>query len=354
MTTSFLQAVKDCRYIHAKLLLERGVSIDCQNANGLTPLVIALRIPDDRRRARMFKWLLRMGADVSCIDTKVHRDLLTWAVYYNRTDEVKCILDQDEGIINFQHQDKYGRTAMHYAAIHNNIDCLQWLVNLSVKYELAVDIRDNEGLTPYLVACIMEHDQSKDILVGTGHAITSQLFLTSVDPISLQKAVPLVSKPKSRKPTQLPPIVIPLRKPRSDTSSSKCSSKNSLESVGSSPWVFLGAKPRTSSQELCIPKFLDILSQQSTQTYRPCAVFPTMENTTPAPSEETSLSFGGAARIGTLAANLRKKSKIPEEKRSLSIGGIARISMLAVHTRKKTKKKAKAIMSTTIHLDLMH
>ena len=315
MAVALLQAVEDCRYIQAKLLIEQGVNVNAKNTKGCTPLIMSLTIPDQQKRFKMFKWLLRQGADSGYIDVNCGRDLLSWAAYYNRTDQVSCILDVDEGLVNIHHQDKYGRSAMHYATMHNNVDALYMLVKHAAKYGLTVDIRDNDGLTPYLMTSMMGYDHCKQILVDIGRAVTSQVVMTF---INLQKPKTVEDKPKVEhklsksmthlNETNLPPLKSILK--NSKTSKSQNLQPSSPKSNNSSS----SSMPSIPSKKRNIPRMMDILSQQASQTYRPAARLPIVEvpstKAVKKSGDKPALSLTTAVRITTMAASFRKRKQL--------------------------------------------
>jgi hypothetical protein len=325
MAVALLQAVEDCRYTQARLLIEQGVNINSRNSAGCTPLIMALTIPDDNKRYKMFRWLLRMGADSGYVDITHGRDLLTWAAFYDRTEQVRGLLDVDDGLVNAHHQDRDGRTAMHYATMRGNVDALFFIVRYAVKYGLSVDVRDKDGLTPYLIATMTGQRECRRILVEVGRAVTSQMVLAIQMPTINETPASTNNTNKSSRFEQnlqqksfLPPLKQNLESQRQQDSSdsSATSSPFSASSPSSPSSPFLTRKRRN------IPRLMDILSQQASLTYRPSARVPviTPPKDAPAPpapapapepapkaSEKPVLSLQTAVRISTLAVNFRKR-----------------------------------------------
>ena len=62
-----------------------------RNAAGRNLLVVCLEVEDDARRARMFAYLLRRGADPLQCDLDTGRDVITWAVRLGRTEQVSTL-----------------------------------------------------------------------------------------------------------------------------------------------------------------------------------------------------------------------------------------------------------------------
>ena len=302
MAGSLVHAIHNGRFTQARLLIEQGVDINMRTLTGATPLILALQIPDDNRRRKMFRWLLNMGADSACVDSAHGRDLLSWAAFHNRTQQVAYIMDVDEGLVNVHHRDNYGRTAMHYATMHANTEALACIVRHAVKFGLSVDVKDNDGVTPYLQASLMDSEKCKEVLVTIGHAIPDQLFLTAID---FDDETEDISKRRPKNAAQI-------SFPRINTNSSL---------TRDSTFALMSARrPRfETKQEDYLPRFMDILSEQSTATFRegvvtrlPLVARSETTATTSSSSlqeDENCLSFVGAATIATFAVNSRKKKQ---------------------------------------------
>lgn len=88
MTMSLFEAVVDGRLSRVRFLLgTAGLKADVRNDMGQNLLIAALHTADDKKRRRMFDYLLkrldRHGADVT-----TGRDVITWAAILNRPDQV--------------------------------------------------------------------------------------------------------------------------------------------------------------------------------------------------------------------------------------------------------------------------
>ena len=175
MANGLYLAVVECRYLHAKYLLEGGLSINSKNCMGETALIGALRwIPDRRKRLHMFKWLLTMGADICATDTQTQKDAVTWAAFLNRTSEIKEMLRNYEVDVNLRLVDVHGRCALHYAVLHNNEHVTLWLSRRFHKYRMCVDVVDHYKLTPYLIATELGYTGCAHILSEIAGASPTQ------------------------------------------------------------------------------------------------------------------------------------------------------------------------------------
>jgi ankyrin repeat protein len=74
----------------------------------------ALRIDHQAKRRRMFRFLLRRGANPNDADLKTGRNALMWCCALRRADQVKLLLEHS-GEFDFSQTDHDGQTALHLA-----------------------------------------------------------------------------------------------------------------------------------------------------------------------------------------------------------------------------------------------
>ncbi len=129
MAKSLLQAVSECRIQHVKTLLGFGMNLTqvMNNTSGEGVLVTALKIEDCRKRGKMFNFLLKNGANHNEVDRHTKRDVITWACYLGRENEIRKLLDSCQGDIELCRKDKYGFTCLHYAAMFGLKDAVYQL-----------------------------------------------------------------------------------------------------------------------------------------------------------------------------------------------------------------------------------
>jgi hypothetical protein len=171
-SVQLFHAIEEGNAWKLQYMAKRGYCIDSfVSPSGHNALATALEIQDPRRRLRMFKKLIELGADVGSVDGSFSRDVLMWAAFLNRAKEVSVVL-QSEGAINLdlQRRDVDGYTSLHYAVLHNNIRVLEQLCALMKKYAISVDITDQFGFTPYLQAVREGKTECADMLVVVGGA----------------------------------------------------------------------------------------------------------------------------------------------------------------------------------------
>ncbi|KAK2155158.1 hypothetical protein LSH36_247g02035 [Paralvinella palmiformis] len=141
---------------------------------GLSPLVLALKISDQRRRQKMFNFLLSRGADISHKDPKYKRDVLMWTCYYGRVDQVSKLLDHAPGEFDLRDPDVDGMLPIHYAVRSGNPLCVLHLVKEMKRYRVPVDVPNPSGLTPLLEAKRLGYEMIAQILIKEGGACPSQ------------------------------------------------------------------------------------------------------------------------------------------------------------------------------------
>ena len=174
MTCPLYNAVVSCRLTHAKYLLEHDCAVNRRNNDGETPLIGALRwITNRERRLRVFRWLLRRGADLDLCDSVTQRDALLWAAFLNRTDAIRHLLIDLHIDVDLRRRDVFGRCALHYAVLHNNEQAVLWLTRRHVKYQVPVDVTDECDVTPLRIASTLGLGGCAHILREIGRAVRS-------------------------------------------------------------------------------------------------------------------------------------------------------------------------------------
>ncbi|CAH1794908.1 unnamed protein product [Owenia fusiformis] len=159
MSKGLFKAVAECRFNQVKFLVNCGVKLDSRNDEGFNVLVCALHIEDDDRRDRMFRYLLKRGAECLDVDDKHNKNVLSWACSLGRSKQVEEILREYMGEIDFHVRDKSGRTPLHDAAISGDMSTVKAVLKIMEKYKISVDVSDNMGLTPYLHAKRLGHHE---------------------------------------------------------------------------------------------------------------------------------------------------------------------------------------------------
>ena len=170
MANGLFEAVTGCHFKQLQFLVESGLSVNHKNASGLHTLVAALQIDKPTKRERMLRYLIRHKANCRAVDSETGRDVFTWACFLGRTTEAQLVMRYVEDDFDFHKKDVYGRTALHYATMRGNADLVTFICNKMAKYELTVDVRDDEGFTPFLIAKRLGFDDCANVLLSVGMA----------------------------------------------------------------------------------------------------------------------------------------------------------------------------------------
>lgn len=152
MASRLHEAVASCRVDRVKRLLERGVCINSRSRMGETILLQALRIPNADKRRRMFNFLLKHGAHGLDVDAATGRDILSWACVLICPQQVKQLLSTFHGELNLSHRDFTGCIALHHAVQSRDVEIVKMVASEMKRFGVSVDVTNDCGLTPYLLA----------------------------------------------------------------------------------------------------------------------------------------------------------------------------------------------------------
>ena len=147
------------------LLLKEGADVNSEGYDGTTALMFAVSnngvgdnsVPSSTR-IECVSILLENGADVNKIDSKGFTALFLEAL--NGYEEIVQLIKLKGAALNTMDSEKYCRN-IHNLIKRNLPDCLTVLVGSGIK----VNVRDDKGVTPLLIAAQQGHDQCLDNLV---------------------------------------------------------------------------------------------------------------------------------------------------------------------------------------------
>jgi len=131
-------AASDGKLGAIKYLLDHNVSINVQDGNGCTPVVIAAQ-HEQHNTVVLF---LKNGADMNLRDSNGDT-ALHWAAYKGFSELVGLLSHTCPGAVDAA--DDYGQAPLHLAALRGNVDALEYLV-IDCKAEMTK--KDKNGLTP--------------------------------------------------------------------------------------------------------------------------------------------------------------------------------------------------------------
>lgn len=164
-----LKTVSAGRPRQVRLLLDSGANTEEEDECGQTPLIRAVFLGHDKNRERILKLLLKCGAIVSHADV-VGRNALSWACLYGRDAEVPVLLAHADVDLDINQCDVNGQTALFHAATSGNAATVKLLIDALMKYNLSVEIKNFNGITPLMQAMRLGNDICANILIHQGHA----------------------------------------------------------------------------------------------------------------------------------------------------------------------------------------
>jgi len=137
---AFMQAAREGRLPVLEKLLNDGIDVNVQDADGDTALIQASW---DGNPATV-KFLLDKGADVNAENNNGYTALI-WASFYGRTEVVKLLLDKGADI---NAKDKYGYTALIWASRNGHTEIVKVLLNAGAD----INAKNNDGETALIQA----------------------------------------------------------------------------------------------------------------------------------------------------------------------------------------------------------
>ena len=179
MDSKVLNAIQHGQLKQLQMYLRHGYDLNVVTKDGRNGLFYALDIVDARRRRRMIRFCLDQGID------PLHREeingytALHEAIARQQVDSVQLLLANAGGEIDWRAFDKRGRTLLHQTIELNNQAILEELITVMNHYGVSVDLPDQNGLTPYLLAMKLHLRDIAQVLVEKGHASRQQCDLTT-------------------------------------------------------------------------------------------------------------------------------------------------------------------------------
>ncbi|CAF1096509.1 unnamed protein product, partial [Didymodactylos carnosus] len=169
-----LDAIRHNQYKQLALYIRHNYDLNVKTKDGRNGLFIALDIQEPIKRTRMLKFLLDNGLNPTHIEYNYGYTVLNEAIYRQQIDSVNLLLAYFGGEVDFRRYDHRGRTILHQAVETNNPSILESLINVMNHYRISVDILDENGLTPYLLATKLHLREMANILVKKGRASRQQ------------------------------------------------------------------------------------------------------------------------------------------------------------------------------------
>lgn len=165
------EAICDGRMYQTRHLLESGVDVNFLDEQGLTPLMRAAQLPDEKSRTRhnLLKLLLQYGANVNIVDQK-GRHVLSRACIDEKDDIVRLLCNVANQDVDLNLRDFEGNTPLMHSVRAGNAALVKFLVDELNKFQVDIDVRNDEDRTPYLEAKRLGYEECAAILLKEGNA----------------------------------------------------------------------------------------------------------------------------------------------------------------------------------------
>lgn len=150
---------KERREIIRYLVEELGVDVNFTDnrAAHRSPLMKVVRELPDRS---LLKYLLKHGANTNFVDI-VGKTAVHWAAIHENIDAVKILFKFGADL---SIGDKYGRTPLHFAAGKGSTEIVQFILE---KHPPSLEVADLDGWTPLMWACRAQMNFAAKMLVET-------------------------------------------------------------------------------------------------------------------------------------------------------------------------------------------
>jgi len=165
------EAICDGRMYQTRHLLESGVDVNFLDEQGLTPLMRAAQLPDEKARTRhnLLKLLLQYGANVNIVDQK-GRHVLSRACIDEKDDIVRLLCNVANQDVDLNLRDFEGNTPLMHSVRAGNAALVKFFVDELNKFQVEMDVRNHEDRTPYLEAKRLGYEECAAILLKEGNA----------------------------------------------------------------------------------------------------------------------------------------------------------------------------------------
>lgn len=162
------KAINERRFKQVRSFIDFGVNLNSKDTDGKTALIQLCSVEPDSLAISIASRLLKRGAK---IDVKDRNGLsaLSTAVVKQKEDMVALFL-KEAGNFDLNSTDMKGNTALFHAAKVGNFNILNALVIALQKYQLSVNVPNNEGTTPLIQACMKGDVVCARFLIKEGKA----------------------------------------------------------------------------------------------------------------------------------------------------------------------------------------
>ena len=146
---ALVKAVQGGRVRQVRLLLQAGSNANSIGGQRRSVLTLACQLDDERSRVDITQMLLEYGADQSKQDDK-GRLALHYACLFGYNDVVSLLLEDDD--VDLNRRDVDGNTPLALAVSLGHYESVCLLVRQLAKYQMSVDVPDNNNICPIMKA----------------------------------------------------------------------------------------------------------------------------------------------------------------------------------------------------------
>lgn len=109
---------------------------------------------------KLLSFLMKEGADINAIVGVKHKSLLHRAIEMQNEVLIKFLTNN---VSDINEQDLYGRTVLHTALFKKDAKTIKYIINK--RKDLKPNIEDNDGLSPFILACKLNDFKSLNCLL---------------------------------------------------------------------------------------------------------------------------------------------------------------------------------------------
>lgn len=164
-TEILLEAMSQDKVHLARFVLDAldGEIVDSKTEGAVTPLIASILLPDSETRCKFVELLLQRGATVNSQDAE-GRTALSFACEKGYLDAVKVLVrnNADPEIV-----DTWGNTALMYAAVAGHTPVVEFLVRAFKRLGLQIDRQNKAGNSAVEVAKFLGHTECIFALTST-------------------------------------------------------------------------------------------------------------------------------------------------------------------------------------------
>ena len=177
MESSINAAIKRGFLQQVRFLIEYGHSVNARDEHARTPLINCALIDDEKWGAGLARLFIEKGGRITARD-KRGLNALHYACVHNRKLIVEVYLDALDFDLNIV--DKFGNTALHYAASIGSTAICELLIKAHLRYLVPTDIPNRRNETPLLLAWKAGHIECGQLFVDQCQANKEQRDINGV------------------------------------------------------------------------------------------------------------------------------------------------------------------------------